>query len=115
MTEQRKSKRFELKLPFELVRCGSSLIGKNGETRNLSSSGVLFTADAEMQVGQPIEYMITLPGNPASRGEVRLRCLGTVTRLDDMEFAPEQPLPSKAVAATLERYEFVRERPGYHH
>ena len=113
MTEQRKSKRFELKLPFELVRCGSSPIGKSGETRNLSSSGVLFTADADMHVGQPIEYMITLPGNPASRGEVRLRCLGTVTRLDEMEFAPERPVTT--IAATLERYEFVRDRPGHRH
>ncbi|HLJ14777.1 MAG TPA: PilZ domain-containing protein [Bryobacteraceae bacterium] len=110
MTEQRKSKRFELKLPFELIRCGSSPIGKSGETRNLSSSGVLFTADAEMQVGEPIEYMITLPGNPAHRSEVRLRCLGTVTRLSPAEPAARNPTPQKAVAATLERYEFVRER-----
>lgn len=113
MTEQRKSKRFELKLPFELIRCGSSLIGKNGETRNLSSSGVLFTSDAEMHVGQPIEYMITLPSTPASRCEVRLRCLGTVTRLDDADLAPAAA--SKSVAATLERYEFVRDRQGSQH
>lgn len=109
MTEQRKSKRFELKLPFELVRCGSSLIGKSGETRNLSSSGVLFTSDADMHIGQPIEYVITLPSNPASRGEVRLRCLGTVTRLDTSDLSPEEAAANKAVAATLERYEFVRE------
>ncbi|MEO7146215.1 MAG: PilZ domain-containing protein [Bryobacteraceae bacterium] len=110
MTEHRKSKRFELKLPFELLRCGSAQIGKLGETRNVSSSGVLFTADADMRVGQPIEYVITLPTHAAIRSTVRLRCLGTVTRLDvearDAEAAPQR----KNVAATLDRYEFMRDR-----
>lgn len=109
MTEQRRSKRFELKLPFRLIRHGTSLIGSSGETRNLSSSGVLFTADANMEVGEPIEYMITLTGGPLSRDEVRLRCLGTVMRLDEDTV---DALHQRAVAATLERYEFIREKPG---
>lgn len=109
MTEQRRSKRFELKLPFQLIRRGTAAMGKRGETRNVSSSGVLFTADADMEVGEPIEYMITLPTSPQTRLDVRLRCLGTVMRLDSV--APDDDmLPQKAVAATLERYEFVREK-----
>lgn len=100
MTEQRKSKRFELRLPLELVRSGSQTVCRNGETRNLSSCGVLFTSDGPIEVGEPIEYMITLPTNPNAAGEVRLRCVGKVLRLDD----------PATFAATLERYEFVRSR-----
>ena len=44
--EQRKAQRFELKLPLELIRKGSTALSEHGETRNLSSVGVLFEAGA---------------------------------------------------------------------
>ena len=97
MIEQRKSKRFELRLPMELVRAGAASLGKAGETRNLSSSGVLFDADAPVAIGDPVEYLITLPAANPGTQEVRLRCMGKVIRQED-----------GAAAATLERYEFVR-------
>ena len=85
---------------MELVRAGSRRISRFGETRNLSSAGVLFTDPVEpIEIGQPIEYMISLPTGNRSFGEVRLRCMGKVVRRD----ADRQVL-----AATLERYEFVR-------
>jgi hypothetical protein len=96
--EQRKAQRFELKLPLELIRKGSQPLSEYGETRNLSSVGVLFEAGAPLRIGEPVEYMITLPGTPENDGKVRLHCLGKVVR-----FSPET-----GVAATLERYEFVR-------
>ena len=71
-----------------------------GETKNVSSSGVLFTSDMSIPVGEPIEYLITFPKPANSRSEVRLRCVGTVLRED----------PELKFAATLERYEFVRGR-----
>jgi hypothetical protein len=97
MIEQRKSQRFELKLPFEILGPHKSKV--TGETRNVISSGVLFTATAPMLVGEAIEYLITFPKAPGARAEVRLRCVGKVVR-EDM---------SAAYAASLERYEFVRE------
>jgi hypothetical protein len=99
LNEQRKNQRFELKLPFEIIRTGTN--GKMvGETKNVSSSGVLFTSEAAVEVGEPIEYMITFPKPAGSRSAVRLRCVGTVLRED----------PELKFAATLERYEFVRGR-----
>ena len=47
--EQRKAQRFELKLPLELIRKGSQPLSEHGETRNLSSVGVLFEAGATLQ------------------------------------------------------------------
>ena len=97
MTEQRKNQRFDLKLPFEVVRVGANS-GVSGETRNVSSCGVLFTADHPLPLGEPIEYLITFPKAPGTRASVRLRCMGKLLRED----------PTSAYAATLERYEFLR-------
>jgi hypothetical protein len=98
MIEQRKNQRFELRLPFEIL--GSGAKGKvTGETKNVSSSGVLFTAAMGVPIGEPIEYLITFPKASSARSEVRLRCIGKVVRED----------ATSAYAASLERYEFVRE------
>jgi hypothetical protein len=99
MIEQRKNQRFELRLPFEIVRAGASS-KPVGETKNVSSSGVLFKSTVPMEVGEPIEYCITFPKPATSRSEVKLRCVGKVVRND----------PDTTFAATLERYEFLRGR-----
>lgn len=66
----------------------------------MSSSGVLFTSKERIPVGDSIEYMITFPKSPGSRSQVRLRCVGKVLREDS---------DLSAFAATLERYEFLRQ------
>lgn len=75
---------------------------QSGLTKNISSGGVLFTAGKEPDIGASIEYVIVLDGAPEPR--VSLRCIGKVLRAnrsDSGESAYE-------IAATLERYEFVR-------
>ncbi|HNY40399.1 MAG TPA: PilZ domain-containing protein [Bryobacteraceae bacterium] len=97
--EQRKARRFELRLPVELTRAGVQRVSVPGETRNVSSGGVLFTnSDVPLEIGQPVEYFISLPTG-AQIGGVRLRCMGKVVRHDK---------EIHSFAATLERYEFVR-------
>ena len=98
MIEQRKHQRFDLRLPFEVVRNGSPMKVR-GETKNLSSAGVLFTAESQLPLGESIEYLITLPRTPGTRRDVRLRCVGKIIRED----------AESAFAASLERYEFLRE------
>jgi len=101
MKEKRKSRRFELKLPFRLLHGGT---GIEGETRNLSSVGVLFDCPVELSIGQPIEYVITLPTKEHG-ASVKLRCVGKVVRTHARnETATGSVI---ATAATLERYEFV--------
>ena len=97
--EQRKNQRFDLRLPFEIVAGGTKTKSK-GETRNVSSCGVLFMSKTPVEIGASIEYMITLPKAPGTRSDVRLRCVGKVVR------SAEQ----SRFAATMERYEFVRQR-----
>jgi len=96
--EQRRNQRFELRLPLQII--GGAVPVSLGETRNVSSCGVLFTAETTVAIGEAIEYMITLPKAKGARIDVRLRCVGKVVRADD----------DSKFAATLERYEFVREK-----
>jgi len=103
--EQRKTKRFKLQLPLAITRSGAERVTLAGFTRNISSSGVLFTAEREPDLGGPIEYIITL--NIDGSQTVNLRCMGKVLRSNRVPLNDET---AYQIAATLERYEFVRER-----
>ncbi|HJZ96687.1 MAG TPA: PilZ domain-containing protein [Candidatus Solibacter sp.] len=106
--EQRRTRRFKLQLPLAITRSGAERVTLAGFTKNISSSGVLFTADKEPDVGGPIEYVITL--NHDGPQSVTLRCMGKVVRSDRMGPLGDETRTGFQVAATLERYEFVRER-----
>ena len=83
-------------MPFELIRNGSQ--PQLGETKNVSSAGVLFQSEASLRIGESVEYLITLPTSKRPGAKVRLRCMGKVVRFAE----------KTEIAATLERYEFVR-------
>ena len=105
MIEQRRAKRFDLELPLEIVRTGSERVSETGTTRNISSGGVLFIGPKGMEIGGPVEYVVTLTSGTS--GVVNLRCMGKVLRLErGPEEQPEEQ--SVAMAISLERYEFMR-------
>jgi len=107
--EQRRTRRFQLQLPLSITRSGAERVPFTGFTRNISSSGVLFTVEKEPDLGGPIEYVINLTHE--GQQSVSLRCMGKVLRADRL--APsEDKLGDFQVAATLERYEFVRVARG---
>ena len=95
--DHRKSHRFELRLPVQLVRHNHTLLSDQGETTNISSAGVLCRFKTKMKIGDTIEYLVTL-SPPLSFLTVWVRCRGRIVRVAD---GPE-------VAATLERHEFER-------
>jgi hypothetical protein len=102
--EQRRTQRFQLELPVRIMRTGDGHMAQGTLTRNISASGVLFTADAQVPLGDPIEYIVTLTN---VRGvEVDLRCTGKVVRAE--KSAPEPTEDGYLIAATLDRYQFVR-------
>ena len=67
-----------MELPVEIIRTGSSRVSTIGTTRNISSGGILFVGGKEMEVGGPVEYVVTLTSG--SGGIVNLRCMGKVLR-----------------------------------
>ncbi len=108
MIEQRKSKRFDLRLPVEIVRKSFRPVSSLGETKNVSAGGVLFSASIDIEVGEPLEYVITFPTHSANGGSVNLRCLGKVIRVEQ-DSRTSNGRNSWSVAVTLERYEFIRQ------
>ena len=105
-TEKRRAKRFPMRLPVavkvDLPRSEKQVV----ETRDVSSSGVYFAFATPLEVGAAVEFQLTLP-EPITKGSpVRIRCIGKVVRV---EKAPAGESGHLGVAATIERYEFVRE------
>lgn len=89
---------------MRLIRNGLRPVSGAGQTRNLSSGGVLFASDVKIDPGEAVEYIIDLEES----GRINLHCLGKVIRLDaDGREDPERPFQ---MAATMERYEFIRKR-----
>jgi hypothetical protein len=105
--EHRRTRRFKLRLPLSVTRTGSERTAAAGYTRDISSNGVLFTTEREPDLACPIEYVITL--NRDGPRSVCLRCIGKVIRAEPLD-ANVDPAPGFKVAATLERYEFIREQ-----
>lgn len=105
MADQRRFVRFTLFLPVELTHLRNRVVRVFGETRNISAGGVLFaTKEAAVGVGDAVEFLVSLSPADHSQVPVRLRCQGRVVRLttdDDLG-------PTQMVAATVERYEFLR-------
>ncbi len=101
--EQRRSRRFQLALPLTLLRGSRGEINRTGETRNLSSTGVYFVVGEPVELGSLLEFTVTLPDEISLTGPVRLLCRGKVIRIEQQEQA------QVGVAATIERYEFVRD------
>lgn len=108
MIEHRKYQRFPLKLPVRILRAGSTIPGGTGETVNLSSGGVLFAADRRLEVGESIEYTITLPARRGAEESTDLHCLGKVLRYEGAIANTERQVKVYIMAATIERHEFVR-------
>ena len=100
--EQRRTRRFDLQLRVSITRKGTERVTQSGLTKNISSGGVLFTAERESEIGTSIEYVITL-GVPSDQS-IRLRCIGKVLRANQSDYGAS----AYDIAATLERYEFVR-------
>ena len=104
--EQRRTRRFKLQLPVSVVRSGADRITMPGRTQNISSTGVLFVTENEPAVTGAIEYVITL--NEGEKQPVNLRCVGKIVRLERSANGQRDGGAAFQVAATLERYEFVR-------
>jgi hypothetical protein len=97
-----------MRLAISVIRLGTGCTAHDGYTKDISSGGVLFTGDREPKSGEPIEYTITLSHNGPQR--ISLRCFGKVLRAGPIPFYETHS--GFQVAATLERYEFIRGGPA---
>src|ERR1051326_4909850 len=97
--EQRRTRRFQLSLPVAVTRAGAERVELAGFTKNISSVGVLFTAEVQPDLGGAIEYTIKLSNDGPQ--PVSLRCIGKVIRSERMQNGHSEHLPYQ-IAVTLE-------------
>lgn len=105
-TEKRRAKRFPMRLPVAVKVDKQRPDKQVVETRDVSSSGVYFEFDNPLEVGSALEFLLTLP-EPITKGSpVRIQCIGKVVRVERNHSGGGG---HTGIAATIERYEFVRE------
>jgi hypothetical protein len=87
--ERRRSSRFpiEREVRYKTLSQRSEVIQGAGKTLNISSSGVLFTADHELPVGTRLEVSISWPAQLNEKCLLNLVARGRVTRQDGSNLA----------------------------
>ena len=103
MVEKRRATRFPMALPLILAKQAEAS-DELAQTRDVSSGGVYFEVAEAPTPGSRLEFVLTLPTEITLTGPVQIRCVGKVVRVD--HGAGRQV----GVAATIDRYEFVRNR-----
>lgn len=99
ITEMRSAVRFPLKLKISVKGASGE---HEAETRNISSGGVLFDVDGDVQVGTNIEFSIAMPADVlGAPNDVLVNCMGRVMRCDPQD-------GRTAVAAVIDEYRFER-------
>lgn len=105
-TDKRRARRFPMQLPVSIKPENSRTNPQTVQTRDVSSSGIYFEFEAPMTIGTSVEFLMTLP-EPLTKGTpVRIRCIGKVVRVESDSKTANTHV---GIAATIERYEFVRE------
>jgi len=104
--ELRMTRRFNLRLPIEVKYADDSVKYAKAHTRDVSSRGICFYFDSHIQPGSDIEFTLTLPPEITLTESIRVRCKGTVVRVE----APPSPGAKMGIAATIQHYEFVGDK-----
>ncbi len=103
--ERRRSSRFDLNLPVQVLMLKNEPVAIEAETLNLSSVGAYFMFENELAPGIPMEFLVTLPQASKTEGNgVLLHCRGHVARADSLDGSEQF-----GIATTIDRYHFVRQ------
>ena len=70
-------------------------------TRDVSYRGLYFLTEARFEDGSEIDFILTLPQQMITAGDVNIRCHGRVVRIETDENG------KTGIAAKIEKYEFV--------
>jgi len=100
-SERREARRFNMNLPLRVLPREDRGHELNAQTRDLSYRGLYFLAEADFQVGNEIDFVITLPQQVTQSGDVNIRCHGRIVRVEPTENG------RLGIAAQIARYEFM--------
>lgn len=106
MTERRTARRYDLSLPIIIrVPTEQALNTQQGKTRDISTRGLYFVIEQNMEAGSELDITLTLPAEITHGTEVFVRALGKVVRV---ERRSEDGDTRMGVAAVIERYDIIR-------
>ncbi|HEV3218894.1 MAG TPA: PilZ domain-containing protein [Candidatus Acidoferrales bacterium] len=106
MTERRTARRYDLSLPVVIrVPVEKNGDSRNGRTRDISTRGVFFTLDKDLESGAELDITLTLPSEITRGTEVLVRATGRVIRV---EHDKQEETTRIGVAAVIERYDIIR-------
>ncbi len=114
--EQRSARRFQLSLPLTILPRSDRLMLHQqaglprGRTRDISTSGIYFTTYEPLTPGCAVAFTLVLPADLTRGAEVLICAQGKVMRT---EKRLENGIERMGVAATIERYEIVKQDPLY--
>ncbi len=112
MTERRNARRYDLSLPVMIKIPAEAGDLPAGETRDISTRGLYFVIEQEMQAGSELDITLTLPPEVTHGSEVFVRAAGKVVRVDPRSESRNMRL---GVAAVIERYDIIRGESAQHH
>lgn|SRR5690242_209904 len=106
MTERRSARRYDLSLPIIIrIPVDKAVGSKNGRTRDISTRGVYFTLEQNLEAGAELDITLTLPTEITRGTEVQVRAQGRVIRVDQQSDDEDTRV---GVAAVIERYDIIR-------
>lgn len=106
MTERRTARRYDLSLPVLIrVPVDKSESARNGRTRDVSTRGVYFVLDQDVESGAELDITLTLPAEITRGTSVFVRAQGRVVRVDRNK---DNGVTHVGVAAVIERYDIIR-------
>ncbi len=101
LSDRREARRFVMTLPVRIMAREASGSELKAHTRDVSYRGLYFLADTSFEFGAEIDFILTLPQQMVTSGDVNIRCHGKVLRVEPNNNG------KTGVAARIDRYEFV--------
>src|SRR5260370_6296469 len=106
MTERRTARRYDLSIPIMIrVPTERALDSQQGKTRDISTRGLYFVVDQNLESGSQVDITLTLPAEITHGSEVFVRALGKGVRV---ERRMEDGSARMGIAAVIERYDIIR-------
>jgi hypothetical protein len=106
MTERRTTRRYDLSLPIIIrIPKEQALDTQHGQTRDISTRGLYFVVEQNLEAGSELDLTLTLPAEITHGTEVFVRALGRVVRV---ERHSDDGAERMGIAAVIERYDIIR-------
>jgi hypothetical protein len=104
LSDRREARRFMMTLPVRVLAHDANGPELKASTRDVSYRGLYFLTEARFEDGSEIDFVLTLPQQMISAGDVNIRCHGKVVRVETTGNG------HTGIAARIDRYEFVPAR-----